>query len=237
MKEIVNCVAYKNGRRTADIALNNVHEVLEDTNQFVWIGLHEPSHEVMQRVQKEFNLHDLAVEDAQKAHQRPKLELYGDIVFLILRTAQKTGKNNIEFGETHFLVGKNFIVVIRHGSTVAYTEVRSRCETMPELLCKGQSFVLYAIMDFIVDRYLPVVEGLENELQQIEDKIFKERPSRDTTEQIYHLKRELLDVKRTVSPLTDMCSRLIKADIKNIQPKHNLISGIFMIMWHGLMKW
>lgn len=216
MKEIVNCVAYKNGHRTANIPLNNVHEVLEDTRQFVWIGLHEPSQEVMQRVQQEFNLHDLAVEDAQKAHQRPKLELYGETVFLILRTAQKTGHSNIEFGETHFFVGRNFIVVIRHGSTVAYTEVRSRCETMPELLSKGQSFVLYAIMDFIVDRYLPVVESLENELQQIEDKIFKERPSRETTEQIYHLKRELLDVKRTVSPLIDMCSRLTKTDIKNI---------------------
>lgn len=217
MKEIVNCVAYKNGHRTAaDIPLNCVQQTLQDQEQFVWIGLHEPSIEVMKSVQQEFNLHDLAVEDAQKAHQRPKLELYGDTVFVILRTAQESGKENVEFGETHFFVGKNFIVVIRHGSTVAYTEVRARCEAMPDLLGKGQSFVLYAIMDFIVDRYFPVVEDLENELQEIEDKIFKEKPSRATTEQVYHLKRQLLNIKRTVSPLIDICLRLMRADIKNI---------------------
>ncbi|MFT4155366.1 magnesium/cobalt transporter CorA [Parafilimonas sp.] len=216
MNEIVNCVAYKNGVRTTEVPLNKVHEELEDTNQFVWIGLHEPSAEVMHKVQQEFNLHDLAVEDAQKAHQRPKIELYGDIVFIVLRTAQKNAQGHIDFGETHFFVGKNFIVVIRHGSTVAYKEVRSRCETMPDLLCKGQSFVLYAIMDFIVDRYFPVVEELENDLEDIEDKIFKEKPSRETTEQIYQLKRELLEVKRAVSPLIDICTRLMRPDIKNI---------------------
>ena len=216
MKEIINCVAYKNGQRTADVDLNDVHEVLKDNSQFVWIGLHEPSENIMHHVQQEFDLHDLAVEDAQKPHMRPKIELYGDTVFVILRTAQKTKQQNVEFGETHFFVGKNFIVVIRHGSTVAYTEVRARCETMPDLLSKGQSFVLYAIMDFIVDRYFPVVDDLENELQHIEDKIFKEKPSRETTEQVYQLKRELLEVKRAVSPLIDICTRLMRADIKNI---------------------
>lgn len=216
MKEIVNCVAYKNGIRKAELPLHKVHEALEDEEQFVWIGLHEPSQEIMQQVQHEFNLHDLAVEDAQKAHQRPKVELYGDIVFVVLRTAQKNAHNHIEFGETHFFVGKNFIVVIRHGSTVAYTEVRARCETTPELLSKGQSFVLYAIMDFIVDRYFPVVEELETDLEDIEEKVFKEKPSRETTEQIYQLKREVLDVKRAVSPLIDICTRLMRPDIKNI---------------------
>ncbi len=216
MKEIVNCVAYKNGVRKAELPLHKVHEALEDEEQFVWIGLHEPSQEIMRQVQHEFNLHDLAVEDAQKAHQRPKVELYGDIVFIVLRTAQKNAQNHIEFGETHFFVGKNFIVVIRHGSTVAYTEVRARCETMPDLLSKGQSFVLYAIMDFIVDRYFPVVEELETDLEDIEEKVFKEKPSRETTEQIYQLKRELLDVKRAVSPLIDICTRLMRSDIKNI---------------------
>ncbi|MBX2922059.1 MAG: magnesium/cobalt transporter CorA [Chitinophagaceae bacterium] len=216
MKEIVNCIAYKNGVRKSELPLNIVHEVLEDTEQFVWIGLHEPSPGVMQQVQQEFKLHDLAVEDAQKAHQRPKVELYGDIVFIVLRTAHKNAQSHIDFGETHFFVGKNFIVVIRHGSTVAYTEVRSRCESMPELLAKGQSFVLYAIMDFIVDRYFPVVEELETDLQEIEEKVFKEKPSRETTEQIYQLKRELLDVKRAVSPLVDICTRLMRPDIKNI---------------------
>ncbi len=219
MKEIVNCAAYAGGKRVADIELNKVHEVLKDANQFVWIGLNEPSEEVLQRVQEEFNLHDLAIEDAHLAHQRPKIELYGDSVFIVLRTAQMSREHHIEFGETHFFVGKNFIMSVRHGSSVPYTEVRSRCEAMPDLLSKGQGFVLYAIMDFIVDRYFPVVQELEQELEAIEDKIFKEKPSRQTTEQIYQLKRELLEVKRAVSPLVEVCNRLMRFDIKCISPE------------------
>ena len=219
MNEIINCAAYSGGKRIADVELNEVHEVLKDANQFVWIGLNEPSEEVLQLVQKEFNLHDLAIEDAHMAHQRPKIELYGDSVFVVLRTAQMNQSHHIEFGETHFFVGKNFIVSVRHGSTVAYTEVRTRCEAMPELLSKGQGFVLYAVMDFIVDRYFPVVHEMEQELTNIEEKIFKAKPSRQTTEQIYQLKRELLDVKRAVSPLVDTCNRLMRFDIKCISPE------------------
>jgi magnesium transporter len=216
MKEIINCVAYADGRRCAELEINNVREVFKDPNQFVWIGLHEPSEELLQRVQQEFNLHDLAIEDAHRAHQRSKIELYGDSFFVVLRTAQMNQQHHIEFGETHFFVGKNFIVTVRHGSSVSYTEVRARCEAVPELLSKGQGFVLYAIMDFIVDRYFPVVHDLEQELETIEDKIFKEKPNRKTTEQIYQLKRELLEVKRAVSPLIDICSRLMRFDIKSI---------------------
>jgi magnesium transporter len=220
MSEIVNCAAYQHGRRIADVQLDNVHEVLEDESQFVWIGLHEPSEDILLRVQKEFKLHDLAIEDALRAHQRPKVELYGDNIFIVMRTAHKT-KQHIEFGETHFFVGKNFIVSVRHGSSVPYTEVRSRCESMPELLSKGQSFVLYAIMDFIVDRYFPVVDDMEKELEMIEDEIFKQKPRRQTTEQIYQLKRELLEVRRAVTPLVDICNRLMRFDIKSISAETN----------------
>ncbi len=219
MKEIVNCAAYAAGQRLADVELNKVHAVLKETDKFVWIGLHEPSEEVLSSVQDEFDLHDLAIEDAHLAHQRPKIELYGDSIFVVLRTAQMNAEHHIEFGETHFFVGTNFIVTVRHGSSVAYTEVRSRCEAMPDLLSKGQGFVLYAIMDFIVDRYFPVVHDLETELEVVEDKIFKEKPSRQTTEQIYLLKRELLEVKRAVSPLIDICNRLMRFDIKCISPE------------------
>lgn len=216
MKEIINCAAYTAGIRTADVELNEVHTILNNTEQFVWIGLHEPTEAMLQRVQQEFKLHDLAVEDAHRAHQRPKIELYGDSVFVAVRTAQVNQDHHIEFGETHFFVGKNFIVSIRHGSTVPYTEVRARCEAVPDLLSKGQGFVLYAIMDFIVDRYFPVVHDMEHELVVIEEKVFKEKPSRNTTEQIYQLKRELLEVKRAVSPLVDICNRLMRFDIKCI---------------------
>ncbi len=216
MKEIVNCAAYSEGKRIADVNLSEVHDVLAKKNQFVWIGLHEPSEEILSLVQHEFKLHELAVEDAHLAHQRPKVEQYADSIFVVLRTAQMNSEHHIEFGETHFFVGDNFIVVVRHGSNVPYTEVRTRCESTPELLKKGQGFVLYAVMDFIVDRYFPVVHELELELESIESKIFKEKPSRETTEQIYDLKRELLEVKRAVSPLVDICNRLMRFDIKCI---------------------
>ncbi len=216
MKEIINCATYAEGKRIADINLSEVHQVLQKNDQFVWIGLHEPSEGVLSQVQQEFKLHELAVEDAHLAHQRPKVEQYADSIFVVLRTAQMNQEHHIEFGETHFFVGDNFIVVVRHGSNVPYTEVRSRCESTPELMKKGQGFVLYAVMDFIVDRYFPVVHELELELESIETKIFKEKPSRETTEQIYDLKRELLEVKRAVSPLVDICNRLMRFDIKCI---------------------
>ena len=164
----------------------------------------------MLEVQKEFGLHELAVEDAHTAHQRPKLEQYGNSIFVVLRTAQMKADHHVELGETHFFVGTNFIVVVRHGSSVPYTEVRTRCEATPEHLKKGQGFVLYALMDFIVDRYFPVVHDLEQDLEKIEHKIFKEKPTRETTEQIYDLKRELLEVKRSISPLVDICNRLMR---------------------------
>ncbi len=216
MKEIVNSAAYADGKRIADVDIFDGSRVLKEENQFVWIGLYEPSEEILNRVQNEFNLHELAVEDAHRAHQRPKVEQYADSIFVVLRTAQMNQEHRIDFGETHFFVGNNFIVVVRHGSNVPYTEVRTRCESTPEQMKKGQGFVLYAVMDFIVDRYFPVVHELEQELESIEAKIFKEKPTRETTEKIYDLKRELLEVKRAVSPLVDICNRLMRLEIKCI---------------------
>jgi len=216
MKEIINCAAYSGGRRIAGVELHKIHDILREKDKFVWIGLHDPSAEMLRKVQSEFDLHDLAIEDANRAHQRPKIELYGNSIFVVLRTAHMNKVHHIEFGETHFFVGMNFIVSVRHGSSVPYTEVRARCETMPDLLSKGQGFVLYAIMDFIVDQYFPVVDELELDLESIEYKVFKEKPSRETTEQIYQLKRELLEVKRAVSPLVDICNRLMRFDIQSI---------------------
>ena len=216
MKEIVNFAAYADGKRIADLSLADVKDVLRSTDKFVWIGLYEPSEEILEKVQEEFGLHELAVEDAHSAHQRPKLEQYGDSIFVVLRTAQMSNDHHVELGETHFFVGTNFIVVIRHGSSVPYVEVRTRCESTPEHLKNGQGFVLYAVMDFIVDRYFPVVHDLEHDLEKIEHKIFKQKPTRETTEQIYDLKRELLEVKRSVSPLVDICNRLMRFDYKCI---------------------
>jgi magnesium transporter len=214
MSGIVNCAAYSNGRRTAYIDIEAVSEVLKEPNGFVWIGLHEPTGELLKQIQEEFQLHELAIEDALRAHQRPKLESYGDTLFIVLRTVHINPANHeIEFGETHFFVGKNFIVSIRHGSTKSYSDVRTRCETTPHLLRKGPGFALYAVMDSIVDQYFPVVDTLEEDLQAIEESIFGQQSSRETTAQIYHLKRQLVDVKRAISPLIDICNRLMRFDI------------------------
>lgn len=214
MSEIINCAAYLDGRRMANVALSDVKKILQESEQFIWIGLHEPDEATLQQLQQQFNLHDLAIEDAHNAHQRPKIEMYGDTLFAVLRTAQinKTTRH-ADFGETHFFVGHHFLITIRHGSTISYADVRARCESTPHLLKKGQGFALYAVMDSIVDQYFPVVETMEETLQHIEEKVFKEKPSRQTTEDIYQLKRELLDIKRAVSPLIDIANRLMRFDI------------------------
>ncbi len=216
MEGIVNCVAYCKGRRVGNIAIDKISETLQQQDKFVWVGLHEPDEEVLRQIQIEFKLHDLAIEDAHNAHQRPKLEPYGDTIFIVLRTAQMNKDHHIDFGETHFFLGANFIVNVRHGSSISYKEVRSKCEDTPDLLSKGPAFALYAVMDSIVDQYFPVIEALEQELIQVEEEIFGNKPSRNTTQRIYMLKRELLEVKRAITPLIDISNRLMRFDIKLI---------------------
>jgi magnesium transporter len=214
MSGVVNCVAYAGGRRVTDVEIEDISEVLKQQDRFIWIGLHEPKEALLRQIQQEFGLHDLAIEDALSAHQRPKLERYGDSLFVVLRTVYMNHEpGDMEFGETHLFVGPNYVISVRHGSSLSYAAVRSRCETTPPLLTKGPGFVLYALMDFIVDQYFPIVDVLEDELEALEADIFGEALSRDTTQQIYRLKRRLLDVKRAVSPLVDVCNRLMRFDL------------------------
>ncbi|MGH7325868.1 MAG: magnesium/cobalt transporter CorA [Candidatus Rokuibacteriota bacterium] len=218
MSGVVNCAAYAEGRRVADVALADISEVLkQDDERFIWIGLHAPDEVLLRRVQAEFGLHDLAIEDALRAHQRPKLERYDDSLFVVLRTVRtEPGAGRVEMGETHIFVGPRYVVSVRHGSSLSYAAVRARCEANPALLVQGPGFVLYALMDFIVDQYFPVVEALEDELDVLEDVIFGEAFDRQTTSRIYGLKRELLEVKKAVSPLIDICNRLIRSDLELI---------------------
>jgi magnesium transporter len=215
MPMVVNSAAYAGGRRVADVAIDEIGEALKHEDRFIWIGLHEPDAHLLQQVQQAFGLHDLAVEDAHRAHQRPKLERYDDSLFVVLRTAQMNREQQrIEFGETHLFVGAQYVVSIRHGASLSYAEVRVRCEATPQLLCQGPGFVLYALMDFVVDHYFPIVDALEDDLEALEEEIFAEAPlSRQTTRRIYELKRDLLEVKRAVSPLIDICNRLMRFDI------------------------
>ena len=216
MDTVINCAAYFEGRRVASFGLGDISDVLKQSGKFIWIGLHEPDAVMLREVQQAFGLHDLAIEDAHRAHQRPKIEAYGETLFIVLRTVQMKG-HHIDLGETHFFMGRNFIVTVRHGSTLAYTDVRSRCESTPDLLCKGPGFALYALMDAIVDQYFPVIEALEEKLGDLEERIFHETFKRETTAEIYQLKRQLMDVKRSVSPLVDICNRLMRFDLKLIE--------------------
>ena len=211
---VVACAAYAHGRRLGDVAIEDISEVLEHDDRFVWIGLCEPDEPLLKEVQAEFGLHDLAIEDAHLAHQRPKLERYGDSLFIALRTAQPDREHGrIAFGETHLFVGSRYVVSVRHGASLSYADVRTRCEAQPQLLAKGPGFVLHAIMDFVVDQYFPVVDALEDDLEALEEAIFNERITRDSTMRIYTLKRDLLEIKRGVSPLVDICNRLMRSDL------------------------
>jgi len=217
---VVNCAAYSEGCRIATIPVEAISDHLAEPDRFVWIGLHDPSGNILKQIQEEFQLHELAIEDAFRAHQRPKLETYGETLFIVVRTVQMNYESRkLDFGETHFFVGKNFIVSIRHGSSRAYSEVRARCESTPQLLRKGPGFALYAVMDSIVDGYFPVIDQLGEQLEILEERIFSEKSSRETTKQIYDLKRQLVEVKRAVSPLIDVCTKLMRFDLDEVIPE------------------
>src|SRR2546426_5740170 len=218
MGGVVNAAAYADGRKVRDIAIEEIGAVLSDPDRFVWIGVQEPDEALLRALQQAFGLHDLAVEDALCAHQRPKLEEYGDSLFVVLRTAQleRDGDRRVAFGETHIFVGPRYILTVRHGPSLSYAEVRQRCESTPSLLRKGPGFVLYAIMDFVVDHYFPIVDALEDELDGLEEAIFGGTFSEATTERIYDLKRDLVSLKRAVSPLVEVCNRLVRFDVKLI---------------------
>src|SRR5262245_33701097 len=209
---VIACASYANGRRVSDIPLVDCSEKLAETSDFIWIGLYEPPEDILRLIQKEFNLHDLAVEDALSAHQRPKLEQYEGSLFVVLRTAHVEADGHLEFGETHVFVGDRFVVSVRHGSIKSHSPLRAKCEAQPEQLKKGPGFVLYALMDFIVDQYMPIVDELEERLEKLEEEVFGDERSKMTTSRIYSLKRDLVGLKRAVSPVADICNRLMRFD-------------------------
>ena len=210
---VINSIAYKGGRRVATLEIDEIPKALEDPEILVWLGLYEPDEELLERVQNAFGLHDLAVEDAHRAHQRPKLERYGESYFMVLRTAQFVGgSERLEFGETHVFAGRRYVVTVRHGSKKAHVGVRGRCEEEPECLALGPGYVLYALLDFVVDQYFPIVEELEAQFERIETDIFDGRSERETTKRIYDLRSDLVYLKRAVHPLIEICQRFEKLE-------------------------
>lgn len=206
---IVNSVAYRKGRSLGNVSLDDISEVLKEPGTYVWLGIHEPDLALLHKVQEEFGLHDLAIEDALNAHQRPKIETYGDSLFVVLETAQLVD-DEVRFGETHVFVGSNFIVTVRHGSSVSYAPVRNRCESTPQRLAMGPGYALYAVMDFIVDNYQPVVQRLQAVFQEIEADIFAQSFDRDSIKRLYRLKGELVKLRDAALPISDICAQLIR---------------------------
>lgn len=223
---VVSCALYEQGIRQRDLGLDEIQRCLDEirpfannSDRFVWLGLHEPDEAVMRRVQTLFGLHDLAVEDAYRAHQRPKLELYGDGLFLVLHTAQMEG-DCLRFGETHLFLGPCYFITVRHGPSSSYTGLRERLEAFPQLLRLGPAFPLYALLDFLVDHYAPIVNHFEDRLQVLEEAIFKSRLDRDAAEAIYELKTEVMRLRRAVDPVADICGNLVEHPALVGEPIH-----------------
>jgi magnesium transporter len=205
---VVNNVVYVDGRRSADPrTLEETYEVLRERRGMAWIGLYRPDVEELRSVAREFDLHELAVEDAILAHQRPKLERYGTTLFTVLRPARYIdATEEVEFGELHVFTGPDFVVTIRHAETPDLSQVRKRLEQAPDLLRLGPEAVLYAILDQVVDEYGPVVAGLENDIDEIEDQLFKGDPA--VSRRIYDLSREVIEFQRATQPLVEMLNSL-----------------------------
>ncbi|HEX6833045.1 MAG TPA: magnesium/cobalt transporter CorA [Rudaea sp.] len=206
---LVNCAAYNKDGRKREITLDAISDVLRDTGDFIWVGLHEPDEALLEKLQEEFNLHDLAIEDAHCAHQRPKIEIYDDTLFVVLHTAQVI-KGKIEFGETHIFLGPRFLMTVRHGASLSYAPARKSCEQTPELMGLGPSYALYSVLDFIVDNFLPIVSSFKEELKELEAEIFEDVFKREVLQRLYSLKRELVTLRLAVSPMQDILNQLIR---------------------------
>jgi magnesium transporter len=207
---VVNCAAYdRDGRRLPDITLDQISDVLEQPDTFVWVGVHEPDEPLLEKLQEEFDLHDLAIEDAHHAHQRPKIEAYGDSLFVVLHTAQEV-KCALAFGETHIFMGRRYLLTVRHGASASYQPARMRCEREPDMLALGPSYALYAVVDYIVDNFLPITQAYREELEELEEAIFHQEFDRRIIQRLYELKKELVTLRLAIAPMQDILNQLMR---------------------------
>ena len=209
---LINCVAYRGGTKLADITTAEISDYIGQPGCFVWVALRDASDVELALMQAEFGLHDLAVEDARHGHQRPKIEEYGNSVFAVLHLLELSPTDDWRAGEVNVFAGPNYVLSVRNRSSQGFLGVRERCEREPELLRQGSSFVLYALMDAVVDRYFPLVDVLETELEAIEDLIFDKGAGRGAgranIERLYDLKHQVTVLRHAVSPLLDEIGRL-----------------------------
>ena len=216
---IVDCAIYENGvRRDGQVPLRAAYEACHAPNAFVWIGLHEPTGQEFESLRREFELHELAVEDAIKAHQRPKLEVYDGMVFVVLKTARYVDPQEVvEFGEIAVFLGSSYVITVRHGEASGLHEVRGRLEGDPELLGRGPGAVLHGIVDHVVDGYAPALEGLGVDIDEVENEVFSGART-NPAERVYKLKREVLEFNRAASPLIDPVERLASGRYDLVHP-------------------
>jgi magnesium transporter len=209
---LINCVAYEKGRKLADIRPDEISDYVARPGAFVWVGLFDPTPDELATMAEEFGLHPLAVEDARKGHQRPKIEEYGDSLFAVLKTIEKApaeGDEQYVVGEVAIFVGRNYVLSVRLRSERGFVEVRARAELEPELLKHGSGIVFYLLTDAVVDRYFPIIEDLEVELEDLERGMFERPPSRSTLEAFYALKQKLMTLKHAVDPLSEAIGKLV----------------------------
>jgi magnesium transporter len=204
---LINCAAYEEGRKLADIDKRDISNYLQRPGAFVWVALRDATEEELAEMQHEFGLHPLAVEDARHGHQRPKIEEYGDLLFVVLNTVEVSGEE-LKLGEIDIFVGRNYVLSVRQHSEQSLLGVRQRAEREPHLLRNGAGYVLYALMDSVVDRYFPVLEALEIELERTEHQLFGGTDPRANIEALYYVKQKLAVVKHAAGPMLEYSGRL-----------------------------
>jgi magnesium transporter len=209
--------AYKHGTFLRDIGLDDIDPVLEQEGTFVWMGLREPSESFLKKIQGKFALHALAVEDAHLAHQRPKVEVYGQSLFVVLHTIDLV-KGGLHVGELHLFVGRRFLLSICHGTTINTAKVRQWCEEAPQQLVHGPSFLLYAIIDVIVDLYEPVVHHWADAMGDLETQLFHRPLDRQELMQLYTLRQQVQTLRSATLPLLDVCATLMRSHSSEIIP-------------------
>jgi magnesium transporter len=222
---IVDCAVYEDGRRRdGQVSLERAYEASSAEHAFVWIGLKEPSSDEFDSIKREFDLHELAVEDAIKAHQRPKVETYGDMVFFVIKTARYVDPEEVvELGEIAIFLGEGYIITVRHGEGTDLHPVRGNLESRPELLRCGPSAVLHAVLDRVVDDYQPAINGLARDIDEVEEEVFSASGT-NPAQRIYKLKREVLEFNRATAPLLDPVDRLARGEYEQV---HSQIQEYF----------
>lgn len=211
---LISCVAYEGGRRIGDIPISEIRS-MRRPGCFVWVAIRDPDPGEVEALQAEFDLHDLAVEDAQRGHQRPKLEEYGSTLFAVVQTIEQS-EGELHAGEAAIFVGQDFVLSIRRATRMGFSDVRTRTELEPELLQHGPAYVFYALLDAIVDRYFPVVESVSDEIEELEAKIFAGQTSRDHIETMYGIKRKLVMLKHAVHPLLEVTGKLFGGRVPSV---------------------